>query len=168
MDNVTLPDGKAVSEYYGIRMPDYASVFAVTPEGKTIVQRAYRHGIGYPSLLMPGGMIQNTENALDAAQRELSEETGFRAPNWRLLGTFVVSAVRGCGNAHFFIAEDAVKVTEPDSDDLELTEVLLLSQEQLANAITEGQFVSLGAITTVLLGTRRLHSNPAPILRKAD
>ena len=101
-EEVRLPDGKIVPEYFGIEMPHYTAVFAVTEERRIMILRCYRHAIGEVTLTMPGGMIEESESPLTGIQRELLEETGYKAKDWKPLGTFVGNSTRGCGTYHFF------------------------------------------------------------------
>lgn len=155
-ESLRLPDGEIIPEYYGIEMPHYASVFAVTDVQKIIVLRCYRHAIGEVSLTMPGGMIENGESPLEGIQRELMEETGYVAKEWESLGTFIGNSTRGCGTFHMFFAKGAYRLKEPDSGDLEELELLLWTPEVLNQAIDEGQIKSLGVISALLLGLRSL------------
>ena len=72
-EEIQLPDGKVVPEYYGVEMPHYTAVFAVTEERRIIILRCYRHAIGEVTLTMPGGMIEERESPLAGIQRELLE-----------------------------------------------------------------------------------------------
>ncbi|HIO10304.1 MAG TPA: NUDIX hydrolase, partial [Deltaproteobacteria bacterium] len=69
-EEVRLPDGKIVPEYFGIEMPHYTAVFAVTEERRIMILRCYRHAIGEVTLTMPGGMIEECESPLTGIQRE--------------------------------------------------------------------------------------------------
>ena len=99
---VSLPDGRVVQDYYGIEMPSYTAVFAITDERQIIVLRSYRHALGEVMLNMPGGMVEEGEEPLAAIQRELLEETGYSAAEWTSLGNFIGNSSRGCGNYYFF------------------------------------------------------------------
>ena len=68
-ESVCLPDGEVIPEYYGIEMPHYTAVFAVTEDQKIMVLRCYRHAIGEVTLTMPGGMIEDDESPQDVTQR---------------------------------------------------------------------------------------------------
>ena len=114
-EEVRLPDGKIVPDYYGIEMPHYTAVFAVTEEQKIMVLRCYRHAIGEVTLTMPGGMIEESETPLAGIKREFLEETGYVAKEWQSLGSFVGNSTRGCGTYHLFFATGAERVQEPDS-----------------------------------------------------
>ena len=155
-EEVCLPDGKIVPDYYGIEMPHYSSVFAVTEEQKIMVLRCYRHAIGEVTLTMPGGMIEDGESPLAGIQRELLEETGYKAKDWKPLGTFVGNSTRGCGTYHLFFATGAYSVQEQDSGDLEELELLLWKQQEVEQALDEGQAKSLGVASMLLLGLRCL------------
>ena len=155
-EEVRLPDGKIVPEYFGIKMPHYSAVFSVTEEQKIMVLRCYRHAIGEVTLTMPGGMIEESESPLAGIQRELLEETGYKAKDWKPLGTFVGNSTRGCGTYHLFFATGAYSVQEPDSGDMEELELLLWKQQEVEQALDEGQAKSLGVASMLLLGLRCL------------
>ena len=155
-EEIRLPDGKVVPEYFGIEMPHYTSVFAVTVEQEIIVVRCYRHAIGEVTLTMPGGMIEEGESPLAGIQREFLEETGYKAKDWNTLGSFVGNSTRGCGTYHYFFASGAYPVQEPDSGDLEELELLLWTPQEGEQAIDGGQAKSLGVASMLLLGLRCL------------
>ena len=155
-ESVRLPDGKVVPDYYGIEMPHYTAVFAVTEEQKIMVLRCYRHAIGEVTLTMPGGMIEKGESPLAGIQREFLEETGYKAKDWKQLGTFVGNSARGCGTYHFFFATGANSLQEPDSGDLEELELLLWKQQEVEQAIDDKKVLSLGVLSMLLLGLRCL------------
>ena len=77
-ETIRLPDGRIIPDYYTARMGDYALVYAVTTEGKVLVLRQYKHGVGRVCLTFPGGYVAPGEDPAVAAERELIEETGYR------------------------------------------------------------------------------------------
>ena len=155
-EEIQLPDGKVIPEYYEIEMPHYTAVFAVTVEQKIIVLRCYRHAIGEVTLTMPGGMIEKGESPLEGIQREFLEETGYKAKEWESLGSFIGNSTRGCGTYHLFFSTGAYSVQEPDSGDLEELELLLWEKQEVEQALDEGQAKSLGVASMLLLGLRCL------------
>ena len=82
-ESVRLPDSEVISEYYGIEMPHYTTVFAVTEDQKVIVLPCNRRAIGEVTLTMPGGMIEDGESQLEGIQREFKEETGYVSKEWK-------------------------------------------------------------------------------------
>ena len=155
-EEIQLPDGKVIPEYYEIELPHYSAVFAVTVDQKIIVLRCYRHAIGEVTLTMPGGMIEKGESPLEGIQREFLEETGYKAKEWGSLGSFIGNSTRGCGTYHLFFSTGAYPVQEPDSGDLEELELLLWKQQEVEQALDEGQAKSLGVASMLLLGLRCL------------
>ena len=156
LEEVRLPDGKIVPEYFGIEMPHYTAVFAVTEERRIMILRCYRHAIGEVTLTMPGGMIEKGESPLEGIQREFLEETGYKAKEWESLGSFIGNSTRGCGTYHLFFATGAYPVQEQDYGDLEELELLLWKQQEVEQALDEGQAKSLGVASMLLLGLRCL------------
>lgn len=123
---VGLPDGKIIEDWAWLITPDFANVVVITTEGKFLIFRQAKYSVQGSTLAPVGGYIEKGEEPLAAAKRELMEETGYEAPHWENLGQFAVDANRGNGVAYFFLARDAVKVAEPDADDLEEQEMLSL------------------------------------------
>jgi ADP-ribose pyrophosphatase len=148
---VQLPNGQVVEDYHRLRLPDYSAVVGYTPQRRIILQRLYKHGIGKVSLILPGGLIEPGEKPIQSAKRELLEETGYIATNWRSLGRFTANANYGCGTAHMFLAEKARKVAEPVSGDLEEMEIVLMTEKEVIHAIRDGEMLALGAVAAVAL-----------------
>ncbi|MFA5122522.1 NUDIX hydrolase [Zavarzinia sp.] len=139
VDRLELPDGRIVEEFHQIDTAPYALVLAETPAGELLMMEQYRHGVGGLCLSLPGGMIDPGEVPEAAARRELLEETGHRAEDWRLVQSFVSMAnMRGC-TAHLYHARNAVAVAAPDSGDLEEATMVALSREELRAAIVAGR-----------------------------
>ena len=153
IQRVRLPDGRVVEDYHQIRLPEYCMVFAETTEGMVIAARQYRHGVGGECITLPAGLIEESEQALEAMKRELLEETGYTADDWKSLGSYVPNSNYGCGKAHLFSASDARYVKEPCSGDLEESEVLLLTRDEIFQTISEGRIASLSMVAAVSLAT---------------
>ncbi len=154
MQEIRLPDGREINDYGRIDLPDYISVFAQVPDGRVIVEKQYKHGVGHVSLVLPAGMIEQGEEPIKAAQRELVEETGYESDQWKSLGSFFCHGNYGCGSAHFFFAQDCRLVAEPDSGDLEEMEIMLLSEQELLQALGDGNIALVG--TAALIGLAQL------------
>jgi ADP-ribose pyrophosphatase len=77
VETIRLPDGCCIPDYYQLDMLSFACVLAETADGQTIVYKQYRHGSRRTRLVFPGGHLEPDEAPLEAAKRELLEETGF-------------------------------------------------------------------------------------------
>jgi ADP-ribose pyrophosphatase len=155
---VGLPDGREVDGFYRVTMPDYALMFAETADGRVLVLRQYKHGVGSVSLTFPAGTFNPGEEALACARRELMEETGYEASAWRPLGRYVSHANAYGNAANLFHATGCRKIAEPNSGDLEEMELLLMTRAELFAAARRGEFkltsqiAILGLVTHPVLG----------------
>jgi len=150
-DSVELPDARVVDDYHVIEMPDFAVVVALTRDGMVVSERHYRHGIRRAVLELPSGRIEPEEDPVEAAKRELIEETGYGGGRWSSLGVFALSASRIRADAHVFLAEEVEIVAAPASGDLEQTELLLLTPGQFREAILAGEVADVCAACAFLL-----------------
>src|ERR1017187_3741244 len=76
-DRVELPNGTIIDEFHVLHSPNWAAVIAVTESDEILMVEQYRHGLGRTSLELPSGVIDPGERPLEAAKRELFEETGY-------------------------------------------------------------------------------------------
>jgi ADP-ribose pyrophosphatase len=155
IDTVELPDGRIVSNYYQIRLPDYVLIFAELSDGTVPMLWQYKHGVGRVCLTFPGGAIEPDELPLAAAQRELREELGCVADDWESLGAFVTNGNQGCNTAHLYRARNVRKVQEPFSDDLEdsvleYLDVTALRAPQRIEEIGQATHVALLLLATAV------------------
>ncbi len=156
MHTVELPDGQIIRQWPWLITPDYANVLAETKEGRFLCFRQTKYAVRGISLAPVGGFLEPGERPLEAAKRELLEETGYRATEWIKLGSYAVDANRGAGTAHFFLARQARRVASAVQDDLEEQELLQLSRSELEYALARGRFKVLPWASTVALGLRQL------------
>ena len=142
VESVELPDGRIVDDYYQVKTPDAAIVAAQTPEKTILAIRGYIHGARKVAISLPGGNIQDAEAPIDAARRELLEETGYIAASWKHLGSFVRHANQGAGWDHLFYAAGATRRQLPVPGDLEEMELLFLSWHEMREALLGGVMVT--------------------------
>jgi ADP-ribose pyrophosphatase len=137
---VELPDGRVIEGWSWIVTPDFVIVVAVDEEGNYLCFRQTKYAVEGTVLAPVGGYVDPGESPAGAARRELLEETGYEAPEWLELGHYPVDGNRGAGTAHLFLAREARRVAEPDADDLEEQELVLLSRVEVEAALAEGGF----------------------------
>jgi ADP-ribose pyrophosphatase len=137
---VQLPDGRVIPDWPWLITPDFVNVVAVTEGGRYLFFRQVKYAVEGPVLAPVGGFLEEGEDPLTAAQRELLEETGYAAAEWVPLGQYRVDANRGAGTAHLFLARGARRVREARPDDLEEQELLSLSRAEMRSALVAGEF----------------------------
>lgn len=138
--HLRLPNGHEIPDWLWVNTPDFINVVALTTEGHYLCFRQQKYAAEAPTLAIPGGYLEAGEDPMDAARRELQEETGWVPGRMRSLGCYAIDGNRGCGKGHLFLAEDCVYEGGEVADDLEDQETLFLSREELVTALKEGAF----------------------------
>lgn len=130
-DSLRLPDGRINPEFYVLEYPDWVNVIAIDKQGRHVMVRQYRHGLGEMSTELCAGVMEAGETPEQAARRELAEETGYTGGRWSL--QCVISGNPSCTNnlTYCFLAED-VELTETQHlDPTESLTVMLMSPDEL-------------------------------------
>ena len=153
VERVILPDGREIDDYYRIDLADFALVFPVTEDDEVLLLRQYKHGVGRTCTTCPGGAIAAAESALDAARRELYEETGFVSDAWTSLGSFVTNSNQRCNVAHLFIARGCRSAGEPAAPDIENPELLRIPLDRLWSTIDPGAVGLASHVALMALAT---------------
>lgn len=103
-DALRLPNGRIAPEYYVLEYPTWINTIAIDPQGRFVMVRQYRHGLGEVLTELCAGVAEEGETPLQAAQRELLEETGYAGGQWQ--EWMVISPNPGSQNnlVHCFLA----------------------------------------------------------------
>jgi ADP-ribose pyrophosphatase len=155
---VKLPDGYVIPDWAWIIIPSAVIVLAVTADHKFLCFRQTKYAVDGIVLAPVGGMLEPEEMPLDAAKRELLEETGYEASEWVNLGSHILDPNRGIATMHLFLALNAKQITQPNSDDLEDQELLFLSRSDLENALKAGEFKILAWSAVVAMSLNYLNN----------
>lgn len=110
-------------DFVVIAAPDWVNVVAVDPQGRLVLVRQFRHGVDEFSLELPGGVIEGGETPVEAALRELREETGYVAAQGRVLGWVHPNPAIQNNRCHFVLAEGVVRSSKTAWDQDEEIEV---------------------------------------------
>ncbi len=156
---VRLPDGKIIPDWAWLVIPSAAIILAVTENNYYLCFRQTKYAVAGTTLAPVGGMLEPDETPIKAAKRELLEETGYEATDWVNLGSYILDPNRGIATMHLFLALNAKRVAEPNSDDLEDQELLLLSRDEIENALKDGEFKILAWSAVVAIALNYLDSD---------
>jgi len=139
--------------------PDWVNVVALTPDREVIVVKQHRFGVSAPTIEIPGGMIDPGEEPLQAATRELREETGYVAERWTSMGHVAPNPAFLNNRCHHFLAEGCAISGEQLQDPGEDIHVGLMSLDQMRAAILDGT-VDHSLVLSAMLRILDLRSHP--------
>jgi len=148
--DVVLPNGSQIDGYITWQEREYALVVAVTDKGIPLA-RQYKHGIKSFSLDLPGGYLNDNEEPLSGAKRELLEETGLTAEKWIHLASLVLDNNRGTARTHLFLADEIHAVSLPKLDETEELTIDFYSWTQLFMMTSQGQVSSLATVAALYM-----------------
>ncbi len=160
-DEVELPNGAIIDDYFVNVRPDIVLVLAVTQNREIVFVRQYRHGVGQILLELPGGSLDSqTENSLTAAARELEEETGYVAERMVQLATLYDNPVKDTNKIYLMLAEPAHPSGRQQLDVTEDVEIVLIPVEDVLERISTGEICVCGSIAALFLGLNFLSQHP--------
>jgi ADP-ribose pyrophosphatase len=117
--------------------PDWCNVLAETPAGELVLIWQYRFGTDALSLEIPGGVIDPGEEPIDAARRELLEETGYEAESIELVSVVEPNPALQGNRCFTYLARGARPTGKTAFDDLEDLETVLVPKSELAGLIDD-------------------------------
>lgn len=150
-DTCRLPDNRVVDDYFIIEKPDIVAIFAVTKGRKVLLVKQYKHGIDDILLELPGGYLGRGESPLEAAERELAEETGYTSSKLKEIGILVNDPSNMTNLIHVFLAQDASETTAPQFDTHEELQVELIGIEDLLHLIIAGKVNAQSTVAATFL-----------------
>ncbi|MCD7713474.1 MAG: NUDIX hydrolase [Prevotella sp.] len=140
-DRVLLPTGKIHPEYYVLHYPDWVNIIAETTDGRLILERQYRHALGIVSTEICAGIAEEGETPLEAAKRELQEETGYTGGDWQLLMKMAPNPSSNDNYSYSFLARGVVKSSERHLDETEDIDVSLHTKREVYRMLCDGKFL---------------------------
>lgn len=155
-DRIVLPDGTVIDDYYVRESRGYVIVFALTPYREVVLVRQYKHGIGKVLLELVAGAIDEGEEPVQTAIRELKEETGYAAGSMEHVRSFVTDPTSANTIAHLFFAKDAYPSGAQDLDVTEDIAVELVPLERLRDLVREGAIESMPHVGAMYVMLDRL------------
>ncbi|WP_420848751.1 NUDIX domain-containing protein [Paenibacillus antarcticus] len=146
VDTVRLPDGKTATREV-VRHPGAVAVLALH-DGKMLVVDQFRQALGRCEIEIPAGKLEPGEDPMEAAIRELEEETGYRCSEINRLQSFYTSPGFADEIIHLYVTEQ-LEIGEMAPDEDEFLEVSEITLEEAYRYIQEGRISDAKTIMAV-------------------
>src|SRR5690349_8687704 len=118
----------------------WANIVALTKSGEVVLVQQYRHGVCDVLLEFPGGVVEDGEEPIDGARRELLEETGYQASEMIQIAKLYPNPALQTNTLYCFLALDAEKIGVQNLDAGEDIEVYLMPLDELVEVAKRGEF----------------------------
>ena len=135
-----LPNGLVFDSFYNYTRGDYVVIVATDEDGNYICVRQFRQGIKAVTNEFPAGGIEEGEDHLETAKRELLEETGYVSEDWEYLMSVPSHATISDDMVYLYRAKNCRKVSEQNLDITESLSIKLYDVERIESLIKEGKF----------------------------
>lgn len=149
VDTVKLPDGNPSGREVVVH-PGAAVVAALTEQGEILLIRQFRYPVGEILWELPAGKLEKDEDPLECAKRELAEETGFGAREWRCLSDFFTTPGFSNEVLYLYLATDLYPDPR-EADSEEFIELFKIPYTQAVSMVTSGEVKDAKTIIGILL-----------------
>ncbi|MCH2046403.1 MAG: NUDIX hydrolase [Saprospiraceae bacterium] len=156
-DEVELPNGQILDDYFVSVRPNVVLVFPVLEDGKTtLLVEQYKHGAAQILLEFPGGFCDAGETPLVSVKRELLEETGYATDQLIPMGKMHSDPTKNNNTIHLYLALNA---TQQQAQKLDPTEDIIIHKvaiEDLKKMILQGEIRVASTVSLAFMGMNYL------------
>lgn len=149
IDTVKLPDGSESTREL-IHHPGAVAVIPILDDGRIVFVKQYRYPIASILYELPAGKLDRGEDPDFCAKRELSEETGYSAQNWRKLTSIVTTPGFTDEVIHLYVARNLEK-HEQHTDEDEFIEIVAFTAEQVKQMVLNGEIYDAKTLSALYL-----------------
>ena len=140
-EEVLLPTGTIIPSWFVMEFPNWINVIAITKEGDFVMIDQYRHALGETHYELVAGVVDEGETPLQAAQRELSEETGFGGGNWQQFMMLSPNPTNHTNISYTFLATDVELISEPHQEPSEDIHIHILTRQEVEQLLHDGEII---------------------------
>jgi len=147
-DVVALPGGQRATREYVVH-PGAVVVVPILDDGRLVLERQFRYPVGRVMLEFPAGKLDAGEAPIVCGQRELHEETGYRATQWAMAGTLHNAVGYSTEIIHVAFAR-GLSAGPAALDEGELIDVALMHEAELDAAAGRGEVTDAKTLVALL------------------
>ena len=138
---VELPNGTQIPAWFVMDFPNWVNVIAITKEGDFVMIDQYRHALGETHYELVAGVVDEGETPLQAAMRELSEETGYEGGEWQSFMQLSPNPTNHTNMSYTFLVTGVEKMREPHQEPSEDIHVHILTCDEVLQLLTSGEII---------------------------
>ncbi|MEM1312137.1 MAG: NUDIX hydrolase [Patescibacteria group bacterium] len=150
-DEVRLPNGNIINDYTLVEKPSVVVIVAIDSHNNLIVLNEYKHGAKEYLNVLPAGHLAKGENSLEAARRELLEETGYSGENFSELGVLYDYPSKDVHKVNVVLVKDIKKVTEENHEETESITYKLVPLGKVKQQILNKEWKSTSSISALCI-----------------
>jgi 8-oxo-dGTP pyrophosphatase MutT (NUDIX family) len=160
VDRCEVSNGN-IFEPYVIETGTWVNVIALTRGREVILEKQYRHGVGEVLLEIPAGVMdKEDESPLQAAKRELLEETGYTSEKFIEVGCSYPNPATHTNLTYSFLALDVEKTGQQNLDETEEIEVSLMPFDEFIALAKAGDLPQALHVSALFFALAYLERNP--------
>ncbi|MCC2645012.1 MAG: hydrolase [Burkholderiales bacterium] len=148
-DTVNLPDGTTAFREY-IKHSGAVAIIAITKDKQIVLEYQYRHPVNKVMLEIPAGKLEPDEDPLNAAKRELQEETGYNSGSWLELGSCFPCIGYSNEQITYYLAENLIAGI-PNLDEGEFLETTLMDIDKCFDLAYSGKITDGKTLAGLML-----------------
>lgn len=138
---VELPSGVQIPTWYVLEFPNWINVIAETKTGELVMIDQYRHAYGQTCYELVAGVIDEGETPLEAAKRELLEETGFGGGEWSEFMTLSPNPSNHNNLSYTFLAKGVERLQPQHEEPTEDIQVHVMSKADVRELLKQGEVI---------------------------
>lgn len=162
-DTCITAEGMEIAPYYVLEYPDWVQVVALDAEDNIYLVQQYRHGLGVVALELPGGAIDARDaGPVEAAARELREETGLSAPEWEYVGSLAANPATHTNLCHIVLARNVELTGKPSDDPTERIRLIRMPIRHAIGLALEGKMIQVIHVAALTLALHKAGKWDAP------
>lgn len=154
VDKVKLPNDLIIEDYYVSELGDVSMIIPVTSDQKILFVEQYKHGVKDITLELPAGRIDKL-SPLQAAEKELAEETGLKAQKMDFIGQVFVAPAKDSTRTNIFVAQGLKSEPGHQAEPGEIIYLVYLPANKINQCISEGKIKTADTIAALFLAQQK-------------
>jgi 8-oxo-dGTP pyrophosphatase MutT (NUDIX family) len=150
-DRVELPNGKIIDDFTVVEKPSIVMIVATDTNNNVLILNEYKHGAGAILKTLPAGHKEKSETAVEAAAREVAEETGYTGGEYEDLGVLYDYPSKDIHKVHVVRARNIALTTLPQHEETESIQFEVISPKDLKTQIRSGNWHAGSAIAALTI-----------------